>query len=52
MMQTPEFMRDLRAARGELRQVLGLLAEPIEMGLLDTNRVRVIKGDSVFSSKP
>jgi hypothetical protein len=26
MMQTPEFMRDLRAARGELRQVLGLLA--------------------------
>jgi hypothetical protein len=52
MMQTPEFMRDLRAARDELRQVLGLLAGPIEMELLDTSRVRVIKGDSVFRSKP
>ena len=29
MMQTPEFMRDLHAARGELRQVLGYPAERI-----------------------
>ena len=32
MMQTPEFMRDLQASRIELRQVLGLPAEPDLVG--------------------
>jgi hypothetical protein len=34
MMQTPEFMRDLHAACAELRQVLGLPAEPDLVGSL------------------
>jgi hypothetical protein len=32
MMQTPAFMQDLQASRTELRQVLGLPAEPDAAG--------------------
>ena len=32
MMETPSFMRDLQAARAELRQVLDLSAEPDAVG--------------------
>jgi hypothetical protein len=32
LMQSPEFMRDLQAACAELRQVLGLPAEPDLVG--------------------
>jgi len=32
MMEVPAFMRDLEPARTELRQVLGLPAEPVAAG--------------------
>jgi acid phosphatase (class A) len=32
MMETPAFMRDLQAARAEVRQVLGYPAEPAMVG--------------------